>query len=74
MKKSLPILAVAAFIFAIWSSFSSAFAAHHLGGKYRAVMNGNDITYHSTGKCTAGNCKLKTKGMAGQSQSAAPRP
>ena len=73
MKKFIPILAVAVFIFAIWSSFSSAFAGPH-HGRYGAVMGGNDITYHSTGKCTAGNCKLKTKGMAGQSNRAAPKP
>jgi type 1 fimbria pilin len=73
MKKFIPILAVAVFVFAIWSSFSSAFAAIHQG-RYGAVMRGNDITYHSTGKCTAGNCKLKTKGMAGQSHPAAPKP
>lgn len=52
MKKSIPILAVAFFILAIWSSFSSAFAAIHQGGKYRKVMNGNDTTYGSTGRCT----------------------
>jgi hypothetical protein len=61
MKKSIPILAVAVFILAIWSSFSSAFAVHQ-GGKYRKVMLGSDTTYHSTGKCIAGDCKLRTKG------------
>jgi hypothetical protein len=71
MKKIIPISAVALFIFA--SSFSSAFAIHQ-GGKYRKVMLGSDTTYGSTRKCTAGDCKLKTNWMAGQSHLAAPRP